>query len=155
VARVVIAELVIGVIAGLMQEWTGVFAEWMQGLHLYILGYLASIFSNSVSMLIATLGLSGYSNRYQATVTVICNNINVDVQNIYCGQAPQRDLMRFAYSMSHLINLCWPWKLTTEQSVLVNGLPCIIKLNRRIVKLSGVQGDSKGEQKYQKACCRL
>jgi hypothetical protein len=61
------------VIAGLMQGRTGVFAERMQRWHLYILGYLASIFDNSVSMLIATLGLSGYSNGYQATVAVARN----------------------------------------------------------------------------------
>jgi hypothetical protein len=65
---------VTGVIAGLMQGRTGVFAEWMQGRHLYVLGYLASVFGNSVSMLIATLGLSGYSNGYRATVAVIRNN---------------------------------------------------------------------------------
>ena len=56
-----------GVAAGLMQGRTGVFAERMQGQHLYILGYSASVFGNSVSMLIATLGLSGHSNGYRAT----------------------------------------------------------------------------------------
>jgi hypothetical protein len=70
---VVIVEPVIGVIVGLMQGQTGVFAEWMQGQDLYILSYSASIFGNSVSMLIAILGLSGHNNRYQATVAVICN----------------------------------------------------------------------------------
>ncbi|KAH6667257.1 hypothetical protein B0J14DRAFT_603092, partial [Halenospora varia] len=64
-------------------------------------------------------------------------NINVDVQNIYRGQAPQRDLMRFACSMSRSIDPRRPWKLTTEQSASINGLPCI------------------GEEKYQKACRRL
>jgi hypothetical protein len=62
-----------GVTAGLMQGRIGVFAEWIQGRHLYILGYLASVFGNSVSMLIMTLGLSGYSNGYQATVAVARN----------------------------------------------------------------------------------
>jgi hypothetical protein len=65
---------VIGVITGLIQGRTGVFAERMQGQHLYILGYSVSVFSNSVSMLIVTLGLSGYSNRYRTTVAVIYNN---------------------------------------------------------------------------------
>jgi hypothetical protein len=64
---------VIGVIVGLIQGWTGVFAEWMQGQHLYILGYLVSVFGNLVSMLITMLGLSGYSNGYQAIVAMICN----------------------------------------------------------------------------------
>jgi hypothetical protein len=64
---------VTGVIAGLIQGRTEVFAEWMQGQHLYVLGYSASVFGNLVSMLIATLGLSGHSNGYQATVAVIRN----------------------------------------------------------------------------------
>jgi len=63
--------------------------------------------------------------------------------------------MRFACSMSRSIDPRRPRKLTTEQSASVNGLPCIVKLNRRIVKLSGVRGDSEGEEKYQKACRRL
>src|SRR5580692_9379225 len=62
-----------GVAAGLMQGRTGVFAERMQGRHLYVLRYSASVFSNSVSMLIATLGLSGHSNGYRATVAVVRN----------------------------------------------------------------------------------
>ena len=45
----------------------------MQGRHLYILRYLASVFGNSVSILIAMLGLSGHSNRYRAIVAVACN----------------------------------------------------------------------------------
>jgi hypothetical protein len=61
------------VIVGLMQGQTGVFTEWIQGWHLYILEYLASVFSNSVSMLIAMLSLSGHSNGYQATVAMIRN----------------------------------------------------------------------------------
>jgi hypothetical protein len=65
---------VTGVIVGLMQGRTGVFAEWMQGQHLYVLEYLARVFSNSVSMLITMLGLSGHSNGYQATVAMICNS---------------------------------------------------------------------------------
>jgi hypothetical protein len=64
-----------GVIAGLIQRQIGVFVKWMQGQHLYVLGYLASIFDNSVSMLIITLGLSGHSNGYRATVAMI-RNIN-------------------------------------------------------------------------------
>jgi hypothetical protein len=70
-------KLVIGVIAGLMQGRTGVFAERMQGWHLYVLGYSVSVFGNSVSMLIATLGLSGYSNGYWATVAVIRNSYHL------------------------------------------------------------------------------
>jgi hypothetical protein len=64
---------VIRVIAGLMQGRTGVFAEQMQGRYLYVLRYSASVFSNSVSMLIATLSLSGHNNGYQATVAIVHN----------------------------------------------------------------------------------
>src|SRR5580692_6251561 len=63
-----------GVTAGLMQGRTGVFAEWMQRRLLYVLGYSASVFGNSVSMLIAALGLLGHSNGYQATVAIARNN---------------------------------------------------------------------------------
>jgi hypothetical protein len=38
-----------------------------------ICGHSANAFSNSVSMPIAALGLSGYCNGYWATVAVICN----------------------------------------------------------------------------------
>ena len=63
------------VAVGLMQGWTGVFAEWMQGWLLYVLGYLVSVFGNSVSMLIAMLGLSGHSNGYRATVAMARNTL--------------------------------------------------------------------------------
>ena len=62
------------VIAGLMQGQTEVFAERMQGQHLYILGYSASVFGNSASMLIVMLGLSGHSNGYRTTVAVARNS---------------------------------------------------------------------------------
>ena len=62
------------VIVGLMQGQAGVFAERMQGRHLYVLRYSVSVFGNSVSMLIAALGLSGHSNGYRATVAVARNN---------------------------------------------------------------------------------
>jgi hypothetical protein len=74
---------VIGVIAELMQGWIEVFAERMQRQYLYVLGYSMSIFSNSVSMLIIMLGLSGYSNGYQATVAVIHNNCYNSTNHIF------------------------------------------------------------------------
>ncbi|KAL5325401.1 hypothetical protein ACEPPN_006526 [Leptodophora sp. 'Broadleaf-Isolate-01'] len=87
-------------------------------------------------------------------------NINVDVQNIYRGQAPQRDLMRFACSMSRSIDPRRPRELTTAQSKSVNRLPCILKLDRRVARLSIVRGcpgeENNGEEdKYQKAVRRL
>ena len=63
--------------------------------------------------------------------------------------------MRFVYLISRSIDPRRPRKLTTEQSALVNGLLCIVNLNQYIVKLSGLRGDNKGEEKYQKACRRL
>ena len=36
----------------------------------------------------------------------------------------------------------------SEQSLSVNNLPCIVKLNRRIAKLSGARGDYEGEEEY-------
>lgn len=82
-------------------------------------------------------------------------NINVDVQNIYRGQAPQRDLMRFACSMSRSIDPRRPRRLTTAQSASVNRLPCIIKLDGRRARLSRGRGRPEGEKKYQQACRRL
>ena len=68
------------VTAGLMQGQAGVFAERMQGRHLYVLGYSASVFGNSASMLIAMLGLSGHSNGYRTTVAMARNrNIKEEV----------------------------------------------------------------------------
>ncbi|KAG9229421.1 hypothetical protein BJ875DRAFT_537715 [Amylocarpus encephaloides] len=58
--------------------------------------------------------------------------LNESPDNIYRGQAPQRDLMRFACSISRSIDPRRPRKLTTE-----------------------VRGDSKGEEKYQKTIRRL
>jgi hypothetical protein len=66
---------------------------------------------------------------------------------------PQRDLIRFVYLISCSIDPRRPRKLTTEQSASVNSLLYIVKLNCCIVKLSGVRGDSEGEEKYQKARC--
>ena len=63
----------IGVTVGLMQGQTGVFAEWMQGQHLYVLRYSVSVFGNLVSMLIVMLSLLGHSNRYRATIAIAHN----------------------------------------------------------------------------------
>ena len=65
-----------------MQGRTGVFTEWMQGRHLYILRYLASIFSNSVSTLIMTLSLSGHNNRYWPIVAVAHNNDKEGIEEV-------------------------------------------------------------------------
>ena len=57
--------------------------------------------------------------------------------------------------MSRSIDPCRPWKLTTEQSASINGLLCIIKLNRRPTKLSGLGEGGERKDKYQTACRRL
>jgi hypothetical protein len=57
---------------------------------LYVLGYSASVFGNSVSMLIAALGLLGHSNGYQATVAIARNRKTIFVHN---GRAMMDSLM--------------------------------------------------------------
>src|SRR5438045_3034681 len=74
--------------------------------------------------------------------------INVDVAKIYRGMKPEKELMRFACLMSRSIDPRCPWKLTPEQSVSVNDLPCIVKLARRAEKLSGAEVGSEEEEKY-------
>jgi hypothetical protein len=50
---------------------------------LYVFRYLVSVFSNLVSILITTLGLSGHSNRYRTTVAVIYNREKVVLNCVY------------------------------------------------------------------------
>ena len=64
----------------------------------------------------------------------------------------KKELIRFACSMSWLIDPCRPWKLTTKQSASVNDLLCIVKLAQRAKKLSGAPEGSKKEEKYYQAC---
>jgi hypothetical protein len=68
---------------------------------------------------------------------------------------PEKELMRFACSMSRSIDPRRPWKLTTEQSASINGLPCIVKLAQRAKRLSGAPVGSRREEKYRKAIRRL
>jgi hypothetical protein len=81
--------------------------------------------------------------------------INADLLKIHRGMKPERELMRFACSMSRSIDPRRPWKLTPEQSASVKYLPCIIKLTKRAEKLSGALSGTRREEKYQKACRRL
>jgi hypothetical protein len=80
--------------------------------------------------------------------------INADLLKIHRGMKPERELMRFACSMSRSIDPRWPWKLTPKQSASVKYLPCIIKLAKRAEKLSGAPAGTR-RKKYQKACQRL
>jgi hypothetical protein len=76
--------------------------------------------------------------------------INADLLKIHRGMKPEKELMRFACSMSRSIDPRRPWKLTTEQSVSINNLPCIVKLTQRTEKLSGALEGSPEEEKYLK-----
>ena len=81
--------------------------------------------------------------------------INVDLLKIHRGMKPDKELMRFACSMSRSIDPRRPWKLTPPQSASVNDLPCIVKLAQRADRLSGAPEGSPREEKYQKARRRL
>jgi hypothetical protein len=81
--------------------------------------------------------------------------INADLLKIHRGMKPEKELMRFACSMSWSIDPRRPWKLTTEQSASVNDRPCIIKLAQRAKKLSGAPVGSRRDEKYRKICQRL
>jgi hypothetical protein len=83
------------------------------------------------------------------------NDINVDLQGVYRRLDPQKDLMRFACSMSRSIDPRRPRKLTPEQSASVNDLPCILKLSERVHNLSNARLGSRREEQHQKAIKRL
>jgi hypothetical protein len=68
---------------------------------------------------------------------------------------PERELMKFACSMSRSIDPHQPWKLTVKQSASINDLPCIVRLAQCAKKLSGAPPGSRREKKYRKAGQRL
>jgi Protein of unknown function (DUF3435) len=76
--------------------------------------------------------------------------INADLLKIHHGMKPEKELMGLACSMNRSIDPRRPWKLTSQQSASVKSLPCIVKLAKRVEKLSG-----EGEEQYRKACRRL
>lgn len=63
--------------------------------------------------------------------------------------------MRFACSMTRSIDPRRPWKLTTEQSALVNEIPCIVKLSQHVAKLAGAIPGSRREENHRRALQRL
>jgi hypothetical protein len=67
----------------------------------------------------------------------------------------EKDLMRFACSMSRSIDPRRPWRLTPKQSASVNELPCIVKLAQRVKRLSRAPVGTAREEKYRKAYRRL
>lgn len=58
--------------------------------------------------------------------------IHVDAQAIVRGLAPEKELMRFACSMSRSIDPRRPWKITPEMSRSVNDLPRVQQLSQRL-----------------------
>jgi hypothetical protein len=81
--------------------------------------------------------------------------ITADVAKIYRGMKPEKDLMRFACSMSRSIDPRRPWKLTTKQSTSVNRLLCIVKLVKRAKTFAEAPLDSRSKERHQKACRRV
>ena len=81
--------------------------------------------------------------------------INADLLKIHRGMKPEKELMRFACSMSRSIDPRRPWKLTPQQSASVKYLPCIVKLAKRVDRLSGAPEGHSSKEKYQKAHRRL
>ncbi|CAG8976664.1 hypothetical protein HYALB_00002180, partial [Hymenoscyphus albidus] len=81
--------------------------------------------------------------------------ITADVAKIYRGMKPEKDLMRFACSMSRSIDPRRPCKLTTKHSTSVNRLPCIVKLIGRAKKFAEAPLDTQSNEKHQKACRRV
>ncbi|KAH6700000.1 hypothetical protein BKA61DRAFT_741052 [Leptodontidium sp. MPI-SDFR-AT-0119] len=83
------------------------------------------------------------------------NGINVDLQGVYRRLDAQKDLMRFACSMSRSIDPRRPRKPTLEQSASVNKLPYILKLQKRVDDLSDARLGSPQDDRLQKAIKRL
>ncbi|KAL5312965.1 hypothetical protein ACEPPN_019391 [Leptodophora sp. 'Broadleaf-Isolate-01'] len=83
------------------------------------------------------------------------NDINVDLQGVYRRLDTQKDLMRFACSMSRSIDPRRPRKLTPEQTASVNDLPYILKLHKRVNDLSNAPVGSRKDDRLQKAIKRL
>ncbi|KAH6704302.1 hypothetical protein BKA61DRAFT_636094 [Leptodontidium sp. MPI-SDFR-AT-0119] len=83
------------------------------------------------------------------------NDINVDLQGVYRRLDTQKDLMRFACSMSRSIDPRRPRKLTPEQTASVNDLPYILKLRERVNNLSKAHIESRDYDKLQQAIKRL
>jgi hypothetical protein len=63
--------------------------------------------------------------------------MNVDLLKIHCNMKLDKELMRFACSMSQLIDPRRSWKLTPQQPASVKYLPWIVKLARRGHSLGG------------------
>ncbi|CZS92472.1 uncharacterized protein RAG0_03051 [Rhynchosporium agropyri] len=83
------------------------------------------------------------------------NHINVDLQGVYRRRDAQKDLVRFACSMSRSIDPRRPRKLTLEQTASINDLPYILKLRERVNNLYKVPIGSRKDDRLQKATKRL
>jgi hypothetical protein len=93
--------------------------------------YIADVSDSFQNLILQHSSINTFLKHY------LDRRINVDVAKIYRGMKPEKELMRFACSMSRSIDPRRPWKLTPEQSASVNDLPCIVRLAQRAKKLSG------------------
>lgn len=81
--------------------------------------------------------------------------VNVDIAKVYRHMKPENKLMGFACSMSRSIDPRRPWFLNPEQSKSVNNLPQILKLQKRVDRLSGALAGSRKAKLHEKAVKRL
>ena len=111
--------------------------------------YIADVSESLQNLILQHASIDTFLKHY------LDRRINADLLKIHRGMKPEKELMRFACSMSRSIDPRRPWKLTTEQSMSINYLPCIVKLAQRAKKLSGALEGSKEQEKYHQACRRL
>jgi hypothetical protein len=111
--------------------------------------YVADISDSLQNLILQHSSIDTFLKHY------LDRRINADLLKIHRGMKPEKELMRFACSMSRSIDPRRPWKLTTKQSASINNVPCIVKLTRRVNKLSGAPKGSPKEENYRKACRRL
>jgi hypothetical protein len=68
--------------------------------------------------------------------------INVDLLKIHSNMKLDKKLMKFACSMSQLIDPRRSWELTPQQPASVKYLPWIVKLTRRVQSFGGSRRQS-------------
>src|SRR3979490_2365918 len=108
--------------------------------------YIADVSDSLQNLILQHSSIDTFLKHY------LDRRINADLLKIHCGMKPEKELMRFACSMSRSIDPRRLWKLTTEQSVSINDMPYIVKLAWRAKKLSGALEGSEKEEKYHQAC---
>ena len=76
--------------------------------------------------------------------------INGDVAKVYRGMKPEKELMRFACSMSRSIDHRRPWKLTPEKSASVN-VKLVVWSSRRQSEMEHVSQSLSTRRKREEA----